>query len=140
LSIIAENRGEIKFNSAALLLREIATILCSNSVHCPRFYIADFDGTKRRFRFSGTESSRTLGEESWSSLLTPKMIEALDDGRVESFEENAEHQMNEETSRITGNYSPQSSQQSVRRDDINGIRESILFIEVVNVCCPQRSG
>lgn len=68
------------------------------------------------------------------------MIEALDDGRVESFEENAEHHMHEETSRITGYYSQQSSQQSVRRDDINGIRESILFIEVVNVCCPQRSG
>lgn len=68
------------------------------------------------------------------------MIEALDDGRVDSFEENAEHHMNEETSRITGYFSQQSSQQSVRRDDINGIRESILFIEVVNVCCPQRSG
>ena len=68
------------------------------------------------------------------------MIEALEDGRVESFESNAEHHMNEEASRITGNYSQQSSQQSVRRDDINGIRESILFIEIVNVCCPQRSG
>ena len=68
------------------------------------------------------------------------MIESVDDGRVESFEDNAEHHMNEETSRITGNYSQQSSLQSVRRDDVNGIRESILFIEVVNVCCPQRSG